>query len=144
MDIHQLIGFLGRHWPLAAAFLFTLILVFVEEARSGGAGGKRMTPQQLTYSMNHEKALVVDIRDGKAYRDGHIAGCKNIPESEFDAHLSQLGDKQRLIVIVSGNQLQKAQVVARKLYKSGYKKVHQLGGGINAWKNASLPLVKGK
>jgi rhodanese-related sulfurtransferase len=33
---------------------------------------------------------------------------------------------------------------ARKLAKAGFKQVHWLDGGIAAWQQAQLPLVKGK
>ena len=33
---------------------------------------------------------------------------------------------------------------ARKLVKGGFKQVHWLDGGVAAWQQASLPLVKGR
>jgi rhodanese-related sulfurtransferase len=142
--MHQLTQFFLHHWMLASGFLIALIFIFVEEVRSGASGGKRMSPQQLTYCINQGSAKVVDIRDVAAFREGHVTGAVNIPESDFDQKIGQLGGKERTIIIIAGAQLQKAHIVARKLHKAGYTDVHQLSGGINAWKNASLPLIKGK
>ena len=140
---HQFIHFVTRHWPMVLAFIVVLILIFIEEVRSGSSGGKRMTPQQVTHCMNRESGLVIDIRDANAFRDGHIVGSKNIVVADIEKQIGRLGDKEKDIIIVAGSQQQKAQAVAGKLSKAGFSKVHQLAGGISAWKKENLPLVKG-
>ena len=141
--MQQITQFMTHHWVIVAAFVVVLILIFIEEMRSSAASGKRMTPQELTYCLNHDDGCVIDIRDASLFREGHIAGSKNIMLADIDQNMSRFGDKEKDIVIVAGSQAQKSQAFMNKLRKAGFTKIHQLNGGINAWKTENLPLVKG-
>lgn len=141
-NIEKLWPFIVHHWILCAAFVIAFIVLVVVEARSKGAGGARLSAQQLTQLINREQALIVDIRDASTFNDGHIVNAINIPVSDLDHNVKRLEkDKQRPIVIVCATG-QKSPVVMNKLRKLGFEKVHLLTGGMAAWRNASMPIVK--
>lgn len=137
--------FVANHWAMCGAFLIVLVAIFYMEARTSGvAGGHRVTPQLATHMMNREMAVVVDVREANSFLDGHIIGAVNIPMSTWDAQskkLQKFKDKPLIIVDALG---QKSQGYATKLRQAGFSNVTILSGGLNAWKNAKLPLVKGK
>ena len=142
--MQQFLQFAINHWPLVAGFVLVLILISVEEARGNGLAGKRLSTQDATQLINRKEAVVVDLRDANAFRDGHIVGSKNVPIKDIDAQISKWlkhKEKDYILVFAMG---QKVQIVMNKLRKAGLMNVHQLGGGINSWKSAGLPLVKGK
>lgn len=127
----KLLPFIMHHWLLTALFAVALVLLFIDEARSKGLGGARVSPQRTVELLNRENAILWDIRDPNAFKEGHIAGATQ----------SCPTDKDRSIVIACALG-QKASVEMNKLQKQGYNKVYILAGGITAWKNAGLPLVK--
>lgn len=142
--MQQYIQFAINHWPLVAGFVVVLILISFEEARGNGLAGKRLSAQEVTHLINRKDATLIDMRDTNAFHDGHIAGSKNVPFKDIDAHIPKLlkqKDKDYVLVFSIG---QKVQIVMTKFRKAGLVNVHQLGGGINTWKSAGLPLVKGK
>ncbi len=89
------------------------------------------------------KPFVLDVREAtELTTDGYIEGSVNIPVRELMANLGQLpADKATKIVVLckSGHRGSFALLALRLL---GYTDVRNLGGGINAWIGAELPVVK--
>lgn len=139
----QLTEFIARHWLLVAAFVIILIFLSVIEIRSKGIGRKcRLTCHQTIRLINNEKAVVVDIRDSTSYRKGHITNAINIPETELDKYLQRLEKyKQQPIIIVCAIG-KKSAYFMDKLYKQRYERVYIMIGGMSAWNNANIPVVK--
>lgn len=141
----KLLQFFINHWLLVTAFIIALIALFILEARSKGkglGGSNRLTPFQAVLFINNEKAVVIDIRDPKTFEKGHITHAVNIPATEFDKSLKGLEQyKQQPLIIVCGMG-QKSAYFVNKLRKQGYQKVYMLAGGIGAWSNANMPVVK--
>jgi len=138
----QILHFIAKHWYWVAALVVALLLLFYEESKSKGAGGSRVTPPVATRMINSEKAVVLDIRDTGAFAEGHIVGAINIPIVDFERNMKRLEKyKQRPVILVCASG-QKSGSLMNKLRKQGFDKVYILAGGINAWKNATMPLVK--
>lgn len=142
--MEKLIPFITKHWLLAGAFVLAFIWLIIEEAKQKGSSGNRVSPNQAILLINREHARVVDLRDSNLFSEGHIVGAENIPAADWDKKLQSLEkDKTEQFVLVC-NSGQKAQIYAGKLRKLGFKKVVVLTGGMMAWKNANLPLIKSK
>jgi rhodanese-related sulfurtransferase len=140
--LHEITPFVIKHWPLVGAFFVVLMLIFFEEAKSKQAGGDRLTPAGVTQLINREDAVVVDLRDASAYRDGHIVNAKNFPLADFDRMKEKLAVfRDRPIVLVDAMGLKTAPVVIQ-LKKDGFQKVVSLKGGIDTWKTESMPVTK--
>lgn len=92
--------------------------------------------------INHQDALVLDVREDIEYDAGHIANARHIPVGKLEGRLQELEKfKNKPIVVVcrSGMRSNRACSVLRK---QGFANVHNLEGGINAWQQASLPVAK--
>lgn len=136
--------FVANHWVMCGAFLVALLGIFYMEARSQGvAGGNRLTPQLVTHAMNREMAVVVDIREPNGFLDGHVISAINVPMSSWDTQVKKLQKFKSKPIIVVDAMGQRSQGYATKLTQAGFENVKILAGGINAWRNAKLPLVKG-
>jgi rhodanese-related sulfurtransferase len=137
----EVILFIKKHILLNVALLvvlFTLILLeFLNQKRSAD----RLSPAKVTHLMNHDNAKVIDIRSATLFKDGHILGATNIPYATL-ADKSKTLDKTKIqpIVLVCANGQDSARAAA-PLVKEGYN-VRILAGGLNAWRDAELPLVK--
>ncbi|OIQ97727.1 inner membrane protein YgaP [mine drainage metagenome] len=106
---------------------------------AGGAGG--VTPLQATLLMNREDALVIDVREANEWAAGHIPNSRHIPLSQLSKRIGEIEKFKTRDVIVncqSGNRSASGCGALRKL---GFEKVHNLAGGISAWREAGLPIT---
>lgn len=139
--MERLLEFVMNHPELVVPFVVLLTLLILLESRRGG---KTVSSQQLTNLVNKEEAVVIDVRDAKEFREGHITDSRNIPFSTLKDSLGQLEkykDKPVILVCKIG---QHAGAAGRILSTHGFKDVRRLRGGITTWKSEGLPLVKGK
>ncbi|OGO94575.1 MAG: hypothetical protein A3F10_04080 [Coxiella sp. RIFCSPHIGHO2_12_FULL_42_15] len=140
--MNTFLAFLAQHWLLSTLFIIAFCWLIFEESRHQGLGGARQSPQGVTHLINREDAVIVDLRDANAFRDGAIAKSINIPYPQLNQNLVQLEKfKDRPIILVDAMGQQSAQVM-HKLKKHGFAKLFLLGGGLSAWKKAGLPLKK--
>jgi len=107
------------------------------------AGGNvaNLTPAEATLLMNREDALVLNVRETGEWGAGHITGARHITLGQLDKRLSELEkfkEKPIIVVCATGNRSSSA---CGQLKKHGFGKVYSLGGGISAWRDASLPLT---
>lgn len=90
--------------------------------------------------LKKQQGILVDVRTPKEFGNGHIAGAVNINlfDDDFNERILKLDTAKTIYVYcASGGRSSEA---AELLLKHGYKKVHNLKGGINAWKSNKLPL----
>jgi rhodanese-related sulfurtransferase len=129
--------------PLLALGALTVAIVFTEISRRL-TGYKALSPAQLTELVNREDALVLDVSPPTEFDKGHIAGARGVPMGQLDPEHKLIAKaKDRPIVLVCRTGQSSAQAAAT-LVKAGYSRVHWLEGGLPAWTQAELPLVKGK
>ncbi len=72
-------------------------------------------------------ASVIDVRTPAEYASGHFNGAKNIPLAELQARVSEIGDKQKPIVVYCASGMRSAHA-ARILTASGFTDVTNAGG----------------
>ena len=134
------VQFLNKHWQLSVAFVVISVLILINELINKRQQGKSLTPEQAVASINNDNAKVFDLREATPFKEGHITGSQRVTEKDFDsAKLQKHQDKPIIIVCNRGIQ---AASVARKLRGKNFSNPMVLQGGIEAWKQANLPLVK--
>lgn len=138
--LKQLIEFVAVNWMLVLALVVILALIVRSYIGPGSRAGLR--PMDAVRLVNHENAVVVDVRTDQEFQAGHILNAIHIPLGAFEARMNELDKyKGRPIVMScqSGNRSGRAIAI---LKKRGFDKIYNLTGGIMAWQNASLPLTK--
>jgi len=132
--------FAANHSLLVSGLVFSFfVLVFTELRRKAG-GLTHIEPTEAVRLINAD-ATVIDLRSPEAFARGHIVNAKNIPIDELDAStdkLERLKSKPILAVCDAGMTSTRA---VNSLRKTGIESVYGLKGGLNAWTQASLPLV---
>lgn len=136
--IEQLIEFSGNHMFLVAALILTLSLLIVNLAQGGGKNS--IDPVRATQLINHEDAVVVDVRPIADFNKGHIVNSVNIPANGFKSQTHQLDKHKEKPVIISCRSGNQSLLACRQLRKAGFENVYNLRGGIFAWQNANLPI----
>lgn len=103
-------------------------------------GFNAISATALNTALAETAPFVVDVREPADYATDHIAGAINLPIRDLLKNLDKLPAQDQPIVIycASGHRGGYAMAALQLL---GYTDVKNLGGGINAWKKAELPVV---
>ncbi|GAA4797590.1 rhodanese-like domain-containing protein [Lysobacter hankyongensis] len=144
MNFEELWAFAGRQPVYSIALVGLTIAIIGNEISRLFRGYKSLVPAQVTALINQENALVVDLRPYADFQKGHIAGSKNVLMSQFDPESKQLAPAKALPIVLVCQSGITVVGAAKRLKKAGFERVHVLEGGIGAWQQAELPLVKGK
>ena len=89
-----------------------------------------------------DRAYVLDLRPEEAFKVGRLPGAKLVNVSEIAAAIEKLKlDRKNPVVLVCETGTQSRKVLA-EVQKLGFVEVGSLEGGVQAWKDAALPLVK--
>lgn len=144
MDFETLQAFAGRNPMLSLALLGLTVAILYNEFAQLFRGFKGLRPAELTALMNRDNALVVDLRPIADFEKGHIPGAKNVQVSQFDPENKQLAVAKALPIVLVCKSGQASAAAARRLKKAGFERVYVLDGGLGAWQQADLPLVKGR
>ncbi|CAN5625553.1 rhodanese-like domain-containing protein [soil metagenome] len=144
MSFEELQAFAGRNPLLSLALLGLTVAILYNEFSQLLRGFKGLRPAELTALINRDNALVVDLRPIADFEKGHIPGSKNVQVSQFDPENKQLAAAKALPVVVVCKSGQASAAAARRLKKAGFERVYVLDGGLPAWQQADLPLVKGR
>ena len=138
--MESFIVFLGQQWMLVGALLScVLLLVFHDSKRSGAA----VTPQAAVNLINQQDAVVIDLRDAKEFKAGHIVDALNIPYSSVDSRMGELESYKEKALILVCKMGQHSGAVGKKLASKGFTGVRRMSGGMMEWQGQQLPLVKG-
>ena len=99
------------------------------------AGVKPLFPWQLEKLRNGDKKTVslIDVRTPGEFNWFHIDGAANIPDllSNVEGFKGKRVDEPVIVICMTGH---RSPMVAYQLKKRGYKQVHNLTGGMLAWK----------
>ncbi len=139
--MQQVIEFAGNHLMLVAAFFVVLAMLIHNEINRLTRGFKDISPTDVTRLMNHETAVLVDIRTAAENREGHIINSKHIPTAELNKRIDELEKHKQDHVIAYCRSGSRSVAACKMLKKMGFENVHNLGGGIMAWQNANLPVT---
>lgn len=135
--------FMQNHWSLSLTVGLILVLLIILEFIKLKKGTGRITPAQAVQKMNHENAVMVDVRSPEAYAEGHVIGAISLPLAGLTDKTKKMDKyKNQPIVLICATGID-SQRAATLLTNQGFN-VSILNGGIRAWKEAEMPVVKDK
>jgi rhodanese-related sulfurtransferase len=84
---------------------------------------------------------VLDVREPDEYDGGHIEGAASMSFKILEEHLDQIGigAEEEVAVVCAGGV--RSGTACSILQRNGFLGVHNVTGGMGAWKAASLPMV---
>jgi len=138
----RLLDYFTNHPFLAGGLVLMALVVIAYEMRRQGQGSTAVAPNDAIRMMN-EGAVLVDLRPANQFKDGHIAGARNVPGDQIagDAKaLEKLAGKTLIMCCDTGST---AGAAVRTLARAGFKNVFSLRGGLAAWRQDNLPIMKG-
>ena len=124
---------------IAAALISGGLLLWPTISRRGRGG---LSAAEATQLINRRNAVVIDLRPSAEFANGHLPAARHLEFAELQAKVGQLVKNKSnpvLLVCQNGQQSNKA---VRVVQDAGYAEVHVLEGGLNAWQQAGMPVVK--
>jgi len=140
--IEKLPEFIGNNLFLVSLFIAVLVMLLWNLYSSALSGIKQLAPMEVTRFMNHEHAIVLDVRKEENYKEAHILNALNVPESDIESRKNELGKYKNKPVITYCETGTISARVAKILQAQGFEQTSCLKGGVAAWRNANLPLTK--
>lgn len=128
---------MGLFYALGAILIALMLIEFLRSKRSSFHVG----PTEAVQLINRHNAVVIDIRPEETYGKGHIVDSVCIPAHELSSATKKLDKYKGKPVILVCNTGMQTQKIAASLKKQGYT-AFSLSGGMRAWSDAQLPLVK--
>jgi rhodanese-related sulfurtransferase len=102
--------------------------------------GMRQLDTLAATRLINDGAVVIDVREPAEFSAGHLPHAKHIPVGDLDKRAGDLpANRPVLVVCASGQRSGRA---ASLLRKAGRDQVFCLEGGLGAWRQAGLPIVK--
>ncbi|WP_045855877.1 rhodanese-like domain-containing protein [Teredinibacter purpureus] len=131
--------FLAEQWVLVSALSVLLAGLIVVEGRKGG---QSLSHHEMTRLINAGNGIIVDVRDAKEFKAGHIVDAINIPFAKLADRASELEKHRAKTLVVVDKMGQHAGAAGKTLRDKGFT-VNRLQGGIGEWQAQNLPVVKG-
>jgi rhodanese-related sulfurtransferase len=131
-----------NHWILTSLFAALLGLLIGTEVSRRLRGYQEVSPVDATRLINHDEAVVLDLREDREYREGHLMNARHIPLSALDHRIKELEKYKGKPIIAYCRTGQRSGRACALLRRHGFEPVYNLSGGLLAWQNASYPVVK--
>jgi rhodanese-related sulfurtransferase len=138
----RLLDYSTNHPLLAGALVAMAVVVLAYEFRHRGAAAVSVPANEAIRLVNGG-AVLVDLRAANQFKDGHIEGARNVPGDRIASDpkaLEKYAGKSLVLYCDTGATTGAA---IRTLSRAGATKVYGLRGGLAAWKQENLPVVKG-
>jgi rhodanese-related sulfurtransferase len=97
---------------------------------------------EATQLINHQDAVVLDVREDKEYASGRIPRSKHIPLGQVGSRIKELEKFKEKPIVVSCRSGNRSASACAALRKHGFSQVYNLRGGMIAWEQANLPVEK--
>ena len=108
----------------------------------GASGVTNLSAAEAVLMLNRGKPLILDVRDATEFATGHIQGAKNIPLAELASRLKEIEKFKDKPVLVHCQRGMRAKSAIKILKAQQFSQLNNLQGGLDAWVEAKLPLVK--
>jgi rhodanese-related sulfurtransferase len=134
------VTFLIDNWFLVLAAVLSGGLLLWPRLMASAQGAALSTAQAVQV-INREKGVLIDVSEPEEFAKGHVAGARNIPFGQLEGHKLLPSNKALPLVVLcpTGARAGRAAATLRKL---GHEKAQPLSGGLNAWREAQLPVER--
>lgn len=103
----------------------------------------RTSPDALAEELKAGTAVAIDVRDQRAFIDGHIPGAMQIPLQFVEGEIPYFPKDKKLVTYCSCPAEETSGNAVLMLQKGGLTNVAALQGGYDLWVAMKLPVEKG-
>src|SRR6516162_8640785 len=123
----------------ALGFMFCILSVNAAD-NAAPSPIKHVDARNAQKLLSQTNVVILDVRTPEEFKSFHIAGATNIDfhGSNFEQRINSLDkSKSYLVHCASGGRSTQSLKIFQK---HDFQSIYHLDGGINAWKNAGLPV----
>ena len=131
--------FLIDNWMLILLAVSSGGLLLWQGLQKNAGGG--VGTAEAVRLINREKGVLIDVSEPAEYASGHAVGARNIPFGSLEG-AKELPSNKALPLLMICPTGARAGRAAGLLRKAGYEKAMAVTGGLNAWREAGLPVDK--
>jgi rhodanese-related sulfurtransferase len=134
--------FIINHWFLFVVLAVVVVFLIIDIVQGFLRKAAGVSPSEVIRLINHENAVVLDLRTTSEYAHGHILGAVHIPLNELPDRLSELMQYKETPLVLCTHYGTTSGGAVPALNKAGLTKLFNLQEGIVAWQGANLPLSR--
>lgn len=134
------LAFLHENLGWILLLIGLLVLFVAHELYFQAKSVKKLKPQAVIDLMNQKKAIVIDVREKKEFKTGHLTGALHMPLGSLPEKIESLSKEETYVMVCHLGH--RAQEAATLLKKKGFLSIYVLSGGVAAWSADGFPLVK--
>ena|SRR3990167_2234415 len=136
--MQELSIFIVHHLALTYALVGVLLALVIVEGMRLRRNTRGLTVSGAVALMNHEQAVIVDLRAKDAFQDGHIIHALSLPKAP-PSDLQKIIEKNssKPVILVCGEGRESQTIVMRM--QAHHPHLHYLLGGMRAWRLAQMP-----
>lgn len=105
------------------------------------SGVQEVGTMEATQLINHQNAIVLDVREDSEFYAGHVPHSVHVPLGQLAKHAELEKYKSRPVIAICRSGMRSGRA-CNVLRKNGFEQVYNLAGGITAWERANMPMEK--
>jgi len=144
MDPERISEFLMNHWIISAAWVLVVAMLSQNLLELATRKYKPVSTVGAVNLINTRDPVILDVREAFDYTKGHIQDSINIPAAKLEKRMSELDKFKNELLIVACQTGTRSTTTCKKLKTAGFSEIMHLTGGIQAWEDQKLPLVRKK
>lgn len=106
---------------------------------SSGPAPGQVDAAEARRLQQEERAVLLDVREPAEWRAGHAKGARHVPLGKLAVAMKDLPRDVPVVVVCASGA--RSAMAARRLGAAGFTRVHNLRGGMAAWRRAGLPMA---
>jgi rhodanese-related sulfurtransferase len=119
-----------------------LALLWPMLTNKSASGVPNISTTEAVMLLSRSKPLVLDVREEDEFKAGHIQGAKHIPLSQLADRVKEIEKYKDKPILVNCQKGARASQACSILKSQQFTQLNNLQGGLNAWVQANMPLVK--
>jgi rhodanese-related sulfurtransferase len=118
--MNEILDFLMANWQLSGLMVLVIAAYLGFEFMQQMTTSNSVSPEEAVAMINHQNAIVFDVRTPQEYATGHILGSIHIDTTESDAKLKHLNKYSQKPVIVVCAQGKRSALFLKRLKSLGF------------------------
>jgi rhodanese-related sulfurtransferase len=133
-------AFLEKNWILVVAMVLSGAMLLWPLVQRRLSPVKEIGTLNVTHLINHQNAVLLDVREPAEIVSGRLPNAVHIPLSQLAARGGELAKFTSRPIVVYDAMGRRARGAGAVLAKLGFGSIYMLQGGLKAWRDAGLPL----
>jgi rhodanese-related sulfurtransferase len=129
----------AQYWWVGLIAIVVIVLLSKKAGKAFGGETVEIDAQQAADLIEQDQALLIDLAEKTTFEKGHISCAINMPGISFINGTAELDDTSKPVILVPMKGLIPMPVV-QYMDSVGVPKTYIFKGGLEAWKEAGLPL----